>query len=173
MKKYKHLYLNLFALICSKLCTFACQGGYRMEIKNYRIFTRAALLLSLTILFQSLRLFIPMPPVFSTFLIGSLVNACLLVTVETVGLWPALMIGAAAPVVAWFQQLLPVPVFIFPVALANLVYVTIFFTLRNKMPWFGLVAAAAAKTLLLYMTILGCLLFSIFRRKYQQALYLS
>ncbi len=130
-----------------------------MEIKNYRIFTRAALLLSLTILFQSLRLFIPMPPVFSTFLIGSLVNACLLVTVETVGLCPALMIGAAAPVVAWFQQLLPVPAFIFPVAFANLVYVKIFFTLRSNLPWFGLAAAAAAKTLLLYMSITWLLTF--------------
>ena len=130
-----------------------------MEIKNYRIFTRAALLLSLTILFQSLRLFIPMPPVFSTFLIGSLVNACLLVTVETVGLWPALMIGTAAPVVAWFQQLLPVPVFIFPVALANLVYVTIFFILRRYGRWLGLTTASAAKTLLLYMSVTWLLAF--------------
>ena len=130
-----------------------------MEIKNYRIFTRAALLLALTILFQSLRLFIPMPAVFSTFLIGSLVNACLLVTIDTVGLWPALMIGAAAPVVAWFQQLLPVPVFIFPVAFANLIYVTIFFALRGNMPWFGLVVAATAKTLLLTMSITWLLTF--------------
>jgi hypothetical protein len=90
------------------------------------IITRAALLLALTLLFQSLRFFIPVPPFLSTFIIGSLVNSALLIAAEKIGLWPALMIAAVAPVVAYFQQLLPLPVFIVPVALANVLYICLF-----------------------------------------------
>lgn len=122
-----------------------------MEKQKYRLFTRAALLLALTILFQSLRLIIPLPALFSTFLIGSLVNACLLITAETVGLRPALAIAVTAPIIAWFQQLLPLPVFIFPVAIANVIYVTIFFMIYRNQRWLSLSAAAVAKTLFLYI----------------------
>ena len=124
-----------------------------MEVRKHRLFTRTALILTLTVLFQSLRLFIPLPPLFSTFLIGTLVNACLLIAVETAGLGAAIIIAVATPAVAWFQQLLPLPVFIFPVAFANITYVTIGFILLRKQRWLGLVAAASIKTLVLYASI--------------------
>lgn len=91
-----------------------------------KVVTRAALLLALTLLFQSLRFLIPIPPLLSTFIIGSLVNSVLLIAAEKVGLWPALMIAAVAPVVAYFQQLLLLPVFILPVALGNAMYICLF-----------------------------------------------
>lgn len=121
-----------------------------MEIQKYRLFTRAALLLALTVLFQSLRLIIPLPPLFSTFLIGSLVNACLLIATETAGLKAALAIAIATPIVAWFQQLLPLPVLILPVAIGNVIYVTVYSTIYSNHRWTGLFAAAGAKTLFLY-----------------------
>lgn len=96
-----------------------------MNPKSTRI-ARAALLLTLTLLFQSLRLMIPMPPFLSTILIGSLVNVCLLVAVETVGFWFTLMIVMVAPVVAYFQQVLPLPIFIIPVSVGNAIYVGLF-----------------------------------------------
>lgn len=113
---------------------------------------RAALLLALTLVFQSLRLVIPLPPFFTTFIIGSLVNACLIVALETAGLAAALLIAAVTPVVAYLQQLLPLPVFIVPVAAANILYVLLF---RAGLSWsragaIGL--AAAGKTALLYFT---------------------
>ncbi|HWR43759.1 hypothetical protein [Sporomusa sp.] len=97
-------------------------------MSEHKVITRAALLLALTLIFQSLRFFIPLPPFLSTFIIGSLVNATLLIAAEKVGLWPALMIAAIAPMVAYFQQLLPLPVFIVPVALGNAVYISLFLT---------------------------------------------
>jgi len=90
---------------------------------NYAVVTRAALLLALTLVFQSLRFMIPIPFFFSIFLIGSLVNMCLLVAVETVGFKYTLIIVFLAPVVAYFQQLLPLPLFILPVALGNVIYI--------------------------------------------------
>jgi hypothetical protein len=90
------------------------------------VLARAALILALTLVFQSLRLVIPVPPFFTTFIIGTLVNACLLIALETAGFGAAAAIAVVAPVVAYLQGLLFLPVFIPPVALANLLYILLF-----------------------------------------------
>ena len=119
------------------------------HIHNRRL-ARAALILALAVLFQSLRFLLPVPPIFSTFIIGTLVNACLLIAVEAAGWWAAIFIAVVAPVVAWFQQLLPVPLLILPVAAANTAYILIYGALLTKRRWSGLALAALAKTFLLY-----------------------
>lgn len=119
-------------------------------MSNNRIITRTALLLALTLLFQSLRLFFPIPPFLSSFIIGSLVNACLLVAAEKAGLWSGLFIAVVAPIVAYFQMLLPIPVFIIPVALGNVAYICLFLFAGKwgRLP--GLVLASMGKAGLLY-----------------------
>lgn len=112
---------------------------------------RAALLLALALLFQSLRFVIPVPPILSTFLIGSLMNACLLVAVEWVGAGSALLISFLAPVVAYFQQLLPLPIFIIPVVLGNAIYIGIFLMGRRLQFWLNLSVAAASKAIFMYV----------------------
>jgi len=119
--------------------------------KKYTILTRTALLLALTLVFQSLRFIIPIPVLFSTFLIGSLVNACLLVAGETVGARPALLIALIAPIVAYFQQLLPLPIFIIPVALGNAIYIGVFSIGTRWNSWLRLGVAALSKTLFMYI----------------------
>jgi hypothetical protein len=121
-----------------------------MANSSYRLLTRAALLLALTLLFQSLRFVLPLPVFFSTFVIGTLVNACLLIAAETIGLRAALMIGVIAPVVAYLQQLLPLPVFVPPVAVGNIAYVTLFLAVLRWNRWFGIAIASLGKTLFLY-----------------------
>lgn len=128
-------------------------------MSDNRTITRAALLLALTLLFQSLRFFIPLPPFLSTFIIGSLVNASLLIAAQKAGLWPALAIAAITPLVAYFQQLLPLPVFIIPVALGNIVYICLFlFAGRWGYP-VGSILAALGKTGLLYAAFTWLLTF--------------
>jgi hypothetical protein len=119
-----------------------------------RILARAALLLALTVIFQSLRLVIPLPPFFTTFVIGSLVNACLLVALETAGLGAAAVIALVAPVVAYLQGLLFLPVFVPPVAVAHLLYVLIYKTLlaRGRLAAVGLATAIKAAVLFLAFT---------------------
>lgn len=118
-----------------------------------KIITRAALLLALTLVFQSLRLMIPIPPLVSTFIIGSLVNTCLLLALTTSGKGPALVIAVVAPVVAYLQQLLPLPVFILPIAGGNILFVYLF-ALLSKQRWAAIISAAGAKTLFLYYSFL-------------------
>jgi hypothetical protein len=114
------------------------------------ILTRAALLLALTLLFQSLRLMIPMPPFLSTILIGSLMNTCLLVATGAVGFRFTLMIVMVAPVVAYFQQVLPLPMFIVPVAVGNSIYIGLFLIGHKWRFWLRIGVIALAKAIFMY-----------------------
>ena len=114
--------------------------------------TRTALLLAVALLCQTLRFFLPVPVIFSTFIIGALVNACLLIALQSVGLGPALLIACVTPVVAYFQQLLPIPLFILPVAAGNSLYIWLFQRLLRigpVMPAIG--GAALGKTAFFYL----------------------
>lgn len=117
-----------------------------------RRLTRAALLLSIMLLAQSLRLVLPLPPFISMFVIGSVVNACLLLTVEYSGWKAALVLAFVAPLAAYFQQMLPLPVLMLPVAAANAGYVFGYATKRLWGRWGALVLATLAKAALLYLT---------------------
>lgn len=121
--------------------------------------TRTALLLALTLLFQSLRFFVPVPAFFSTLIVGSLVNACLLIALEITGFYAAATIALVAPVVAYFQQLLPLPPFIVPIAMANLIYIWLFKNAITWGRWQGIALAAVGKALFLYCAFTGLLTF--------------
>ena len=129
-----------------------------MEVKgclmdnHLRRTTRTALLLALALVFQSLRFVIPVPVFASTFLIGALVNACLLVALQTAGRGPAFLIACVTPVVAYFQQLLPLPVFILPIAIGNSLYVWLYYRLLRIGPvWPAIGGAALGKAAFFYL----------------------
>lgn len=124
-------------------------GGGAMASK-YRVLTRTALLLTLTLLFQSIRLIVPLPPILSTFFIGSLVNSCILLAVATAGVRSAIAIAILAPIIAYFQQLLFMPIFIVPVAAGNVLYALIFSVKKRWGYWPTLSLAAIVKTICLY-----------------------
>ncbi len=118
--------------------------------------TRASLLLALTLLFQSLRFFIPLPPILSTFAIGSLVNMCLLIAVESIGMAPSLMIALVAPIAAYLQGLLFMPLFILPVAIGNMLYIAIYHLIHGKIQarMIAVVLSAITKAAFLYVAFL-------------------
>ena len=114
--------------------------------------TRTGLLLALLLAVQSLRLVMPLPPFITMFGIGSAVNACLVTAALFVGLWAALFMSVVAPVVAWLQQMLPLPVLIVPVAAANMVYVLVFSLFYQRgQRCLAVAAAAPAKMLAMYL----------------------
>lgn len=114
-----------------------------------RCLTQTACMLALTLLLQSLRMFIPIPPFATTFLIGSLVNACLLVSATLLGFWPTVLIASIAPITAFFQQMLPLPVLIFPIAAGNVIYICLYLLIVNKY-WLNTVIAALGKAGFIY-----------------------
>lgn len=77
---------------------------------------RGAMLLAVGLVLQALRLVIPMPPMWTVFVVGTLVNMVLVLAARTVGLWPSVMIAVLLPVMAYFQGQLPLP-FLIPQSL--------------------------------------------------------
>ncbi|MDU4960776.1 MAG: hypothetical protein E6X17_08975 [Sporomusaceae bacterium] len=120
---------------------------------NLQQLTRTGLLLALMLLFQSLRLLLPLPPFASVFVIGSLVNACLLLAVEFCGWRPALLPALIAPLAAYLQQMLPLPVFILPVAAANAAYVLGYAALAGRCRPLAVAVATAAKFIIVYFVV--------------------
>lgn len=122
---------------------------------------RAALLLALMIVFQSLRLFVPLPPFISMFLVGSIINACLLLTIEFSTLRAGVIIACLAPVIAFMQQALPLPIFILPVALTNVCYLTSYKALAEKNYIAAIVTASIVRMLTLYLA--SSAIFAVFK----------
>lgn len=123
-----------------------------MRIKKLN---RTALLLALMIVFQSLRAYLPIPSFVSVYIIGSMVNACLLLAVSTVSWNSAFVLAVTAPVVAYLQQALPLPILILPVAAANLAYVTGFLVLAGHNKVLAIGMATATKFIMVYFTVTG------------------
>jgi hypothetical protein len=129
-----------------------------MPKSDYQNFVRTALLLALTVMFQSLRLVVPLPFFLSTIIIGTLVNTCLLVAGVINGEKSACTIAVAAPVVAFFQQMLPLPVLTIPVAIGNLLYIWLFLKLMGRKKWQCIVICAISKAMFMYGAVAAMLL---------------
>lgn len=115
--------------------------------------TRTALLLTATLILQGLRLLIPIPPQVSMFVVGALVNACLVVAVLTISWRAGVIVACVTPFFAWLEGMLPLPPFIVPVALVNTVYVLLYYVQqqwRITNGYASVVAATVCKTVVLY-----------------------
>lgn len=111
---------------------------------------RGAMLIALTVVLQSLRLFIPLPLMASMFFIGTLVNMMLAVTVRLVGLKPALLAVVLLPFFAYLQGQLPIPLLIPVVIGGNTVFVLICHWAWHR----GLMLAPLAKTICMFTSSL-------------------
>jgi hypothetical protein len=120
---------------------------------NTKTITRTALMLALTIVFQILGRYIPLGPN-SNFIVGPLVNACLIITASLVGVFGASLIAIVAPFGALLTgATVPLPFLPF-VALGNLVLVVLFYLINKKNYTAGVVAGAVVKFLALYASII-------------------
>ena len=99
--------------------------------KETRKLTGTALLLGLMVLFQSLRLFVPIPPFINNFIIGSLVNCCLVLGLLRFGYISGITLAIIAPVIAALQGFLLSPLFILPVAMAHVAYISALWGMMN------------------------------------------
>ena len=115
-----------------------------------RQLTRTALIAALLLTFQSLRLLLPLPPLASTLLIGTLVNACLLLSAASGGYRGLAVLSILAPLIAYLQQLLPLPVFIPLVAGGNFFFGSLYLLLRQKNSLLKLLLPPLGKMLFLW-----------------------
>ncbi len=90
-----------------------------------RIVAQGALLLAVALCIQSLRFILPLPPLFSMFIIGTGINLMLLFLVHRVSVKGAVIASVALPVTAFFQGQLPIFVFCPAIAVANIIFVIV------------------------------------------------
>lgn len=119
-----------------------------------RMLVRGGLLLALGLVAQQLRIFIPLPTLLMTLVIGTLLNCVLVIAARHINMTVALLLALALPVMAFLQGHLPLPLLIPVIFLGNAVLVA----LCNR--WWVkpiFVLAPIAKTCTLYGV--GTLLF--------------
>lgn len=106
---------------------------------KWKIYVDAGFLLALALIFQSIRLIFPMvPKEVSMFLIGSLVNMCLLLAVWRTQSYRAALIALVLPTVAFLQGQLPLIFMIPVVALGTWVYAVWGLKFQHsKLLWFA------------------------------------
>ena len=93
---------------------------------------RAALLLAIALLSQQLRFILPLPKILDTLVIGTLVNATLVLTAHYTDLFLAAITTIALPIVAFLQGHLPIPMLIPVVFFGNFVFMIMCYFIRNK-----------------------------------------
>lgn len=82
-----------------------------------------ALLVAIAVVLQAIRLVLPLPPLLSTFIIGTLVNMMLVLCVRLNGMTSAAILSVLLPIFAYVQGQLLLPLLIPVVALGNILFV--------------------------------------------------
>jgi hypothetical protein len=121
--------------------------------KTVIFIARTAILLALAVLFQSLRLFIPIPAAVDQYLVGSLVNMCLVVAAVIVGIQGGLIVAVLTPVIAFLQNVLANPVLVPFVALGNAAIVVVAALLYKRNKYVSIILGALSKFIVLYITV--------------------
>lgn len=118
---------------------------------NVKFITRTAILLALTIVMQTVGRYIPLGPN-SQFIVGPLVNACLLIGAAATGIYGGAVIALVAPFGAILTgAAIPLPFAPF-IAIGNFVLVLFFYLLRkNKIA--GILSGALLKFGFLFASV--------------------
>ena len=120
---------------------------------NTRFITRTAILLALAVVFQIMgRFLLPFMGPNSNFVVGPLVNACLLVSAAAAGIWSGTAVAVISPFTAVLTgAAIPLP-FVPFIAIGNFLLVLMFHLLRrNRIA--GILTGAVLKFGLLYAVI--------------------
>jgi hypothetical protein len=142
-----------------------------VKISTTKFITRTAILLALTLVFQAIGRYIPLGPN-SNFIVGPLVNACLLIATAFTGLWSGIIISVLAPFGAVLTGA-AIPLLFTPfIAAGNAVLVIVFYILRKRRT-VGIVSGAVLKFGVLFASISLFLGISEVAPKLASALYFS
>ena len=113
-----------------------------------RTLARGSVLLTMAIVAQEIRLFLPLPPLLSIIVIGTMLNAIMVMAVRYASLTSAIIISAILPLFAFMQGHVIIPLMIPVIFLGNFVLVLVCDKFWGK----GIIILAPVlKTVTLYM----------------------
>ena len=113
-----------------------------------RTLARGSVLLTMAIVAQEIRLFLPLPPLLSIIVIGTMLNAIMVIAVRYASLTSAIIISAVLPLFAFMQGHIIIPLMIPVIFLGNLVLVLVCDKFWGKSI---IILAPVLKTVTLYM----------------------
>ena len=113
-----------------------------------RTLARGSVLLTMAIVAQEIRLFLPLPPLLSIIVIGTMLNAIMVMAVRYASLTSAIIISAVLPLFAFMQGHVIIPLMIPVIFLGNLVLVLVCDKFWGKSI---IILAPVLKTVTLYM----------------------
>lgn len=121
--------------------------------EKIQFMTRTALLLALVIAVQMAGRLIPN----SNFVVGPLVNACLLISTALAGVWSGIIISVISPFASLINNHAPVAAALLPfapfVAVGNAIYILSYYLLRKKSGAVGVGIGSLLKFAFLYSAI--------------------
>ena len=113
-----------------------------------RTLARGSVLLTMAIVAQEIRLFLPLPPLLSIIVIGTMLNAIMVMAVRYASLTSAIIISAVLPLFAFMQGHVIIPLMIPVIFLGNFALVLVCDKFWGK----GIIILAPVlKTVTLYM----------------------
>ena len=127
-----------------------------------RTLARGSVLLTMAIVAQEIRLFLPLPPLLSIIVIGTMLNAIMVIAVRYASLTSAIIISAVLPLFAFMQGHVIIPLMIPVIFLGNFVLVLVCDKFWGK----GIIILAPVlKTVTLDMLVIFLLIFFFFKQK--------
>lgn len=124
-----------------------------MNKDKVRMITRGAILLAVVVVVQIAGRNLPN----SSFIVGPLINMCLLIAAMTAGLGAGVMIAVLSPFASLLNNHAPIASALLPfapvIAVANVIFVLVFYYLYNKNKYVGWLAAAVLKFGFLFVSI--------------------
>ena len=124
-----------------------------MKNDKVRMITKTAILLAVVVVVQIAGRGLPN----SNFIVGPLVNMCLLITAMTAGLGGGITIAVLSPFTSLINNNAPIASALLPfapvIAIANIIFVLVFYFFYNKNKYVGLVTAAVLKFGFLFLSI--------------------
>ncbi len=126
-----------------------------MNKAKIQFLTRTGVLLAVVVVVQMLGRFIP--GTFSNFIVGPLVNMCLILAAMSAGIWGGVTIAVLAPFTSLINNHAPIAAALLPfapfIALSNVILVVCVYYMYNKNMYVGVISGALLKFGFLYGAI--------------------
>ena len=124
-----------------------------MNSDKIRMLTRTAVLLAVVVVVQMVGRSLPN----NSFIVGPLVNMCLLIAAMTAGIGGGLAISVLTPFTSLIGNNAPIAAALLPfapfIAVSNVILVLVFYFLYNKNKYIGVVCAAILKFIFLFLSV--------------------
>ncbi|HEY5585788.1 MAG TPA: ECF transporter S component [Ruminiclostridium sp.] len=126
-----------------------------MKRDKVKMLTRTAILLAVVVVVQMVGRSLPSPS--SSFIVGPLVNMCLLIATAASGLAGGIAIAVLVPFTSLISNHAPIAAALLPfapvIAISNVIFILVFYFLYNKNKYVGVVSAAVLKFGFLFISI--------------------